>query len=128
MSLTTSWSQIWQVAVRSVSHQGTSRAACALLHSILESELLPYHEIADSVNTVITTADISGPAVLVDASLVLMLHLLHLRNTMLPGASQATRSHIIRWLFSKWNPGKNRQITSMPHPKKPRRQTHINTT
>ncbi|EJT81195.1 hypothetical protein GGTG_01179 [Gaeumannomyces tritici R3-111a-1] len=112
VSLTTSWSQIWQVAVRSVSHQGTSRAACALLHSILESDLLPYHEIADSVNTIITTADISGPAVLVDASLVLMLHLLHLRNTMLPGASQATRSHITRWLFSKWNPADYTYATS----------------
>ncbi|KAK3938496.1 hypothetical protein QBC46DRAFT_292278 [Diplogelasinospora grovesii] len=71
------------------------------------SRLLTNHELADDINQIITTADISGPAVLVDSSLVLMLGLLRLRNTMFPNASQATSNHVIRWVFIKWNPGKS---------------------
>lgn len=77
-----------------------------LLHSILELRLVADHEMADDINNIVTVADISGPPILVDASLSLMHHLLHLRNSMLPSASQKTRSHIIRWVFSIWKPGK----------------------
>lgn len=100
------WSQIWQIAVRSVSLPATCRAACALLHTMLETELIPYHMIGDDVNNLVTTAEVSGPALLVDSSLVLMLHLFHVRNTTLPSASETTSNHIIRWLFSRWKPGK----------------------
>lgn len=100
------WKQIWQIGVRSVSLSGTSRSACVLLHSILESDVLLKHEIMDDINLIVTNSDISGPGVIVDSSLVLMLHLLAVRNMTSPNASQATSSHIIRWVFSKWNPGK----------------------
>lgn len=103
-SLATKWKQLWQLAVRSVSIPSTSRAACVLLHSILELRLVADHEMADDINNIVTVADISGPPILVDASLSLMHHLLHLRNSMLPSASQKTRSHIIRWVFSIWKP------------------------
>jgi ataxia telangiectasia mutated family protein len=73
----------------------------------LKARLLTNHELAGDINQIITTADISGPAVLVDSSLVLMLGLLRLRNTMFPNASQATSNHVIRWVFIKWNPGKS---------------------
>jgi len=99
------WKQIWQIAVRAVSMPGTSRSACVLLHAILETELTSYHSIAEDVNSMVTTADINGPAILTDSSLRLMLHLLQLRNSKLPSASQATSNHVIRWMFLKWNPG-----------------------
>jgi ataxia telangiectasia mutated family protein len=66
----------------------------------------------DDINIVVTNSDISGPAVLVDSSLVLMLHLFGVRNTNSPNAVQATSNHIIRWLFSKWNPG---ELTDWTH-------------
>ncbi len=99
------WKQIWQLSVRTISIPSNSRAACALLHSILDSHLIPHHEIVNDINGIVTAADISGPALLVDSSLRLMLHLLHLRNAMLPNANQATSNHIIRWVFSRWRPG-----------------------
>ncbi|KAK0621491.1 hypothetical protein B0T17DRAFT_608684 [Bombardia bombarda] len=103
-SLSAVWKQIWQLGARSLSLPPTSRAACVLLHSILKANIIPNHELADEVNQIITTADISGPAVLVDSSLVLMLSLLRFRNMMFPNASQATSNHIIRWVFVKWSP------------------------
>jgi ataxia telangiectasia mutated family protein len=93
------------MAARSVSLPSLSRTACALLHAILDADLLSYHSISDDVKSIVTTADINGPGLLVDSSLMLMLHLLHARNVKLPSASQATGHHIIRWIFLKWNPG-----------------------
>ncbi|KAB5570824.1 hypothetical protein GE09DRAFT_721304 [Coniochaeta sp. 2T2.1] len=98
------WKQAWQIGLRAISLAGTSRSACVLLHSILEADLVAKHEIMDDISLILTNSDISGPAVLVDSSLVLMLHLLGLRNTISPNASQVTSNHIIRWVFSKWNP------------------------
>ncbi|KAL0931007.1 phosphatidylinositol 3 (ataxia telangiectasia mutated) [Colletotrichum truncatum] len=100
----TLWKHTWQIAVRAVGQPNTCRAACVLLHTILESKLVPYHNISDEVNSIVTTADVNGPALLVDSSIILMLHLLFLRNVKLPNASQATCHHIIRWVFLRWNP------------------------
>ncbi|KAJ3578031.1 hypothetical protein NPX13_g2535 [Xylaria arbuscula] len=98
------WKQAWQVAVRSVSMAATCRAASFLLHSILEHKLLAYSEIMSDTSDIVTTADVNGPAVLVDSSLVLMTALLQLRNHHLPSASHASNNHVIRWMMSRWFP------------------------
>ncbi|KAI1822341.1 phosphatidylinositol 3 [Xylaria intraflava] len=103
-SLTGLWKQTWQVAVRSVGMTGTCRAASFLLYSIATNKLLAYGEIMTDVSDMVTTADVNGPAVLVDSSIILMTALLQLRNHHLPNASHATNNHIVRWMFSRWNP------------------------
>lgn len=101
------WKQLWHHAIRSISVPSTSRAACLLLHRILEADILPYNLISEDINSVVTTADVNGPGLLSDTSLALMFHLFHLRNARVPGASQATSSHIIRWVFLRWNPSES---------------------
>ncbi|PKS13290.1 hypothetical protein jhhlp_000061 [Lomentospora prolificans] len=103
-ALSSTWKQLWQTVARSVSLPGVSRAACVLLHTLLEADLVSYHVISNDINDMVTTADINGPAILTDSSLLLMLHLLQLRNLKLPSASQATCNHVTRWVFLKWNP------------------------
>lgn len=100
------WKQIWQLAVRSVSLPGTCRAACFLLNAILEAQLIPYYAVADDISNMLTMADVCGPVVLVDSSLVLMHRLSNIRNELAPSAIQKTTSHVIRWVFSTWKPGK----------------------
>ncbi|KAK6207521.1 phosphatidylinositol 3 (ataxia telangiectasia mutated) [Colletotrichum tabaci] len=78
---TASWRHLWQIAARAISLPNTSRAASVLLHSILERDLVPYHDVSDDINSIVTTADVNGPAVLVDSSIILMLYLLTLRNS-----------------------------------------------
>ncbi|KAF4462358.1 serine threonine- kinase tel1 [Fusarium albosuccineum] len=101
------WRQLWHLAARSISLPGTSRAACVLLHAILEADVLPYHTISQDINSIVTTADVSGPSVLCDASISLMFHVLHLRHARIPSASQSTCHHIIRWVFLRWNPNES---------------------
>lgn len=90
--------------MRTLSLTGTSRAACVLLHAILEAEIMPFHAISEDINSIITTADVNGPMILSDAAISLMARILHLRNTKLPSAGQFTCNHIIRWIFLRWNP------------------------
>jgi ataxia telangiectasia mutated family protein len=104
-SLGALWKQVWQVAVRSVSMTGTCRAAGFLLNSIITNQLLTYNEIMADISDMVTTADVNGPAVLVDSSLILMTALLQLRNHHLPNASHATNNHVVRWMLSRWYPG-----------------------
>lgn len=99
------WKQVWQLAVRSISIPSTCRAACVLLHAILQTRLIPHHAIANDVNNIVTMADICGPAALIDSSLVFMHCLASVRNSMVPSASQKTSSFIIRWAFTMWRPG-----------------------
>lgn len=106
------WKQAWQLAVRSVSIPSTCRTACVLLHAILEAQLIPYHAIADDINKIVTMADVCGPAVLVDSSLVFMHCLASIRNSIVPSVSQKTSSHVIRWVFTTWKPGRS----SLPLP------------
>lgn len=106
------WKQVWQLAVRSISIPSTCRAACVLLHAILQTRLIPHHAIANDVNNIVTMADICGPAALIDSSLVFMHCLASVRNSMVPSASQKTSSFIIRWAFTMWRPG---QYSRIPH-------------
>uniref|UniRef100_A0A0B7K0U9 Serine/threonine-protein kinase Tel1 n=1 Tax=Bionectria ochroleuca TaxID=29856 RepID=A0A0B7K0U9_BIOOC len=105
--ITDTWRQLWHIASRAVCLPSTSRAACCLLHTLLLANHLPYHEISEEINSIVTTADVNGPAILSDTSLALMLYLFHIRNMRSPNASQATCSHVIRWVFLRWNPSEH---------------------
>ena len=99
------WTLLWRAGTRSLTFSMTSRAAALQLHTIVANKLIPYHDIGEDIETIVTSADASGPAVLSDSGLFLMTHLLHARITEVPGASLAASQHVIRWLFARWDPG-----------------------
>jgi ataxia telangiectasia mutated family protein len=98
------WVQLWHAGVRALTYTPTCRAASAQLHAMLATGLVQYHDVGEDVEAIITTADISGPAMLCDSSILLMTHLLHVRVTEVPGASLTSCSNTARWLLSRWNP------------------------
>ncbi|KAI1867676.1 uncharacterized protein JN550_006817 [Neoarthrinium moseri] len=99
------WKQMWYIAARNLSLASNCRAASILLVAIVNKDILPYRQVSDDINNIVTAADVSGPAVVSDASVALMTRLLQLRNQKLPNASHATCSHVVRWLFLRWDPG-----------------------
>lgn len=100
------WKQLWHVGARALTYSATCRAASTQLHAMLATGVVQYHEIGEDVEAMITLADISGPVLLCDSSILLMMHLLHVRVTEVPGTSLIACSHVTRWLLSRWNPGK----------------------
>lgn len=99
------WIQLWHIGARALTFNATCRAAAAQLHAMLAANLVEYHQIAESVDTIITSADINGPAILCDSSIFLMIHLLNTRVIEVPGTSLIACQHVTRWLFARWNPG-----------------------
>lgn len=71
---------------------------------MLAKDLVQYNIIGDDISAMINAADISGPQLLCDSAVFLMVHLLHLRVTEIPSASLAACQHVIRWVFAKWIP------------------------
>lgn len=69
--------------------------------------MILHHVVADDISNILTMADVCGPVVLVDSSLVLMHRLSNIRNELVPSAIQKTSSHVIRWVFSTWRPGRS---------------------
>ncbi|KAL5612869.1 hypothetical protein BROUX41_004052 [Berkeleyomyces rouxiae] len=67
-----------------------------------------------------TSPDINGPILIIDSSLSLILHLLHLRNSRVPNASEMTCSQTIRWVFSRWNPDDMAFASTRSHHTDPR--------
>ncbi|KAI1655111.1 Serine/threonine-protein kinase tel-1 [Daldinia decipiens] len=118
-TLSAIWKQIWQITVRSVTMTTNCRASSVLLHSIITRNLVPYRDISDDINSMITTADVNGPAVVVDSSLILMTTLLHLRNFQLPSASYTTCNCVVRWIFFRWDPTDAAYISSYSNHVKP---------
>lgn len=100
------WKSFWDLATRSLTFSGTCRAAAVLLHAILARPLLHYHNVDEDISRMITSADTSGPAILCDSSVFLMVHLLSVRIGEMPSTSLSTSQHSIRWLFAKWYPCK----------------------
>ncbi|KAF3355186.1 hypothetical protein VdG1_07050 [Verticillium dahliae VDG1] len=98
------WRPVWQLSARAVSLPATCRAACHLMRSILVLEMLTYHSVSDEITSIVTTADVNGPAILVDSSMALMLQLILLRGVKLPNQNQSTSHHVIRWVFLRWKP------------------------
>lgn len=77
------------------------------MNTMLERQLLPHHAVADDITSMVMMADICGPSVLMDSSLVFMHSLANIRNELAPSAIQKTSSNIIRWVFTAWKPGKS---------------------
>jgi ataxia telangiectasia mutated family protein len=74
---------------------------------MLVKDLVPYKDIAEDVDVMVSATEISAPLMICDTSLSLMMHLLHIRNTEVPGGSLIASHHVLRWLSTRWNPGKS---------------------
>jgi ataxia telangiectasia mutated family protein len=102
------WKMTWPLAVRAMDHPDTCRAASFLLRVMLDTGHIPYQSIANDINSIVTTAEVNGPKVLVDSSIQLMAQIQAMRNAKLPNASQETSLHIIQWSMARWMPVKPR--------------------
>jgi len=57
---------LWHIGARALTFSATCRAAAAQLHATLAAGLVQYHEVGESVDAMITAADVNGPVVLCD--------------------------------------------------------------
>ncbi|KAI9882878.1 MAG: N-terminal acetyltransferase A complex catalytic subunit ard1 [Watsoniomyces obsoletus] len=101
------WNKIWHAAARASTVTAACRAACHLMDAILSFRLVAYSSVVESVNSLIASTEVNGPAALTDSALPFWTILLHVRTLENPGACFGTSERILHWLFSKWSPAKS---------------------
>ncbi|CAG8067944.1 unnamed protein product [Penicillium olsonii] len=102
------WPRAVDLATRNCSSPLTSRAACHLLCTILQSDLLDYSVAMEK--TRLTLASVSGPPAISDSSLRLWTFIARNRTQPDPGSAQETAKEICAWLREVWTFGMSDRI------------------
>lgn len=103
-SNTSFWEQTWQLCSRQVSKQATCRTACHLMRVILSRNLVPYSLISKSVDSILVSIDLNGPAMLVDSALDLCILILKERNKIVQSLPLQPEERLMRWFIMRWRP------------------------
>lgn len=103
-SNTSFWEQTWQLCSRQVSKQATCRTACHLMRVILSRDLVPYSLISKSIDSILVSMDLNGPAMLVDSALDVCILILKKRNKIVQPLPLQPEERLIRWFIMRWRP------------------------
>ncbi|KAI7672977.1 hypothetical protein KC318_g2489 [Hortaea werneckii] len=100
------WAGIWQLASRAIGNSATSRAACHLMNTLMQSQLASNEMVAELAQSWATSIELNGPSVLAD-SVLDFVHAAFLRAHQLsPGTVNPLAEGIIGWLFRAFSPAK----------------------
>lgn len=77
----------------------------------LTSKLVQYADIADLVEGMTRSVDLNGPAECDESATSLWTMLLVLRGRDNLNSAPETSGNILRWLFSRWSPGRSTQTS-----------------
>jgi serine-protein kinase ATM len=105
--LTLLWTTAWQSASRAISSTPTSRAASHLMNVLLKLRIIPFSSVSDSVQRMLLSIELNGPAVLTDTSSAFLNTIIRERVQENPTHFDPTSERILSWLFSKWTPSKS---------------------
>lgn len=102
------WITAWQVASRLVTSVPHSRAACHAMNALLQARRVAYKEVAESLEAMMLSAGLNGPALLSDSALALWSTASHMRAAYNPGGTTlAGYENMLGWIINKWNPSKS---------------------
>jgi serine-protein kinase ATM len=94
----------WNSAARAVTITSTSRSACHFLNVILRLQIIPFSAISETVQNMLLSVELSGPALLTDSSSALMSALLWEKVNENPTHYNSTAERVLNWLLRKWTP------------------------
>jgi len=73
---------------------------------LLKLRLVPFSAVSGTVQTILLSIELSGPALLTETSSALMTTLIRERINENPTHYNITAERVLNWLFSKWTPSK----------------------
>jgi hypothetical protein len=113
-SLSTYWTSAWNTASRAKTTPSSSRAACHFMDVLLKLNIVPYTAVSDTVQSMMMSIELSGPALLTETSAALMTTLIRERINENPTHYNVTAERVLNWLFSKWTPSKHMTLHREP--------------
>ncbi|KAF2425727.1 ataxia telangiectasia mutated [Tothia fuscella] len=100
------WISLFQLAARLVGTSSASRAACHLMDVLLRFKLVLHTSVASTVDNMVASMELHGPAIFSDSSSSLWITLLQSKAAENPSAALAIADRILKWTFSRWTPNK----------------------
>ncbi|KAL1605036.1 Serine/threonine-protein kinase tel1 [Paraconiothyrium brasiliense] len=98
------WSSVWQSASRAITSLSSCRAACHLMDVLLKLDVVSFSTATTSVQSMLFSVELSGPAVLTETSAAFMTTVVRERVKENPTSHGMTAERILNWLFGKWTP------------------------
>ncbi|KAF2835398.1 hypothetical protein M501DRAFT_1060914 [Patellaria atrata CBS 101060] len=98
------WISLWNVASRNITTSISCRAACRFMDVAIRTNRVKFSSIADTVDGILSSIEINGPALLTDTTSSLWITILRMRSAERPSSFASMSERILTWLFSKWNP------------------------
>jgi ataxia telangiectasia mutated family protein len=74
---------------------------------LLRLNILPFSTVSETVQSMLLSIELSGPASLTETSASLLTTILQERIKENPTHFHSTAERILNWLFSKWTPSKH---------------------
>ncbi|KAJ5279527.1 hypothetical protein N7478_004899 [Penicillium angulare] len=99
------WPRTVDLSIRSFSSSVTSRAACKLMTSILERELLEYTAMTEAFRSMLSSANLNGPSAISEASLELWALIARKKAQLNPGTTQSSSKQMCSWIREAWTIG-----------------------
>ncbi|KAK5735631.1 Serine/threonine-protein kinase tel1 [Elasticomyces elasticus] len=92
------WVSVWYVACRLLSNISTCRAACHLIDIILRLDLVAQPIVTEFLQSIATSMQSSGPAIIADSSTHLLNTIQKISQRLSPGKTVALAESTISWL------------------------------
>jgi ataxia telangiectasia mutated family protein len=73
---------------------------------LLKLKIVPFSSVSETVQNMLMSIELSGPALLTETSSALMTTLIRERINENPTHYNITAERALNWLFSKWTPSK----------------------
>ena len=100
------WANCWRIASRAITSSHLCRPACHLLACLLRWRLVEYREIRDSLENMVSSVDLNGPAEISDSACQFWCLAFQLRARHAPSTTYSTSKQICQWMYTRWKPGK----------------------
>ncbi|KAJ5101854.1 hypothetical protein NUU61_004076 [Penicillium alfredii] len=92
-------------AISSWTMVGLARAACNLMSTVLQSDLLEYTTVTEMARSMLSSANLSGPSAISDSSLALWALIARMKSQLNPGTAHDASRQICGWLREVWTIG-----------------------
>ncbi|KAF2138836.1 uncharacterized protein K452DRAFT_320941 [Aplosporella prunicola CBS 121167] len=102
--LRSQWATVWQLVSRNINAISTCRVAAHAMDVLLRLNLVDYSLTVETMDAMISSVELHGPAVLSETTSSLWITILDMKNSESPHTSNVTADRMFRWLTSKWTP------------------------
>ncbi|KAF3908596.1 hypothetical protein ABW21_db0209793 [Orbilia brochopaga] len=96
---------LWHAAIRNMTSPSMCRSACHLLRIMLSEKILPFSDVRDSVDDLVSKIEAQGPASLADSAIGFWHEIVKNRRESAAISQVHLETRLLQWLLMKWRPG-----------------------